>query len=452
MARHQRPSPIFQLALSVPTPSPHRWSAQIAERYACILSDDLADWFDAEIWKGCGSGEYCESVHPEVLLSDAPEVIWPGLMPANLLPILGDSMGNWLGVRIDSENQANQIVHWYHGGGDWIPWGNRLSEAIVFETLVDQLPGPRRAAALPAENFQRQSPPKHDAIVRWAFAKYPREIADLMDRRIEPAAVADRLLSHSIAEVAVRFELIQAALFQDWSRHVFEPLAESLELDWNDVVKWMFDADQMPESAWLKIQGMLNDLNLDPDPRSQDWKTAARHARVSQSLAPELSWPWDLIGYHNERLGNRKEAIAAYWQGAMQSTFTDQSVRLHMHFTQSVSAKFSIARLNEIDPAIVAGNDYLRLLLKNGESDDLPPLRQVYEHWMRIADDCESHGNLDAAFDSLMRAGWDLGAEQIADYGKILERIEAVAAAAGQTGRSRLAAAHRRCLDKRYGI
>ncbi|TWU44046.1 hypothetical protein Q31b_15810 [Novipirellula aureliae] len=438
--------------MSAPKRSPHQWSAQIAERYSCVLSDDLADWFDAEIWKGCGSGEYCESVHPETLLSDAPDVIWPGLMPANLLPILGDSMGNWLGVRIDCENKASQIVHWFHGGGDWIPWGNRLSEAIVFETLVDQLPGPRRAAALPAENFERQSSPKNDAIVRWAFAKYPSEIADLLDQSVTPAAVADRLLRHSIAEVAVRFELIQAALFQDWSSHVSELVAESLELDWNQVVNWIFDADQMPESAWQQIEGKLNHRKLDDDCRDQDWDTAAMHARACQSLAPDLSWPWDLIGYYNERLGKRSQAVAAYGQGAMQSTFTDQSVRLHMHFTQSTAAKFSIARLHEIDRTVIANNDYFQLLQESRSAEEPLPLRKVCEYWMRVADDYQHHGNLKATLDSLMRAGWDLGAEQIADYGPILEKIEAVAADAGQVGRSRLAAAHRQCLNRRYGV
>ncbi len=118
------------------------WSARIEQRYRCRLSEDLADWFDSEVWKSEGLHEYHLPVDPEILLQPAPDVIWPGLMPCDLLPLISNDAGDWLCVRLDSRNNASEIVQWYHGGGDWIPWGNSICEASFLTQFAITCPVP----------------------------------------------------------------------------------------------------------------------------------------------------------------------------------------------------------------------------------------------------------------------------------------------------------------------
>ena len=73
-------------------------------------------------------------------------------MPCDFLPVLGNDRGDWLCVRFGNDNSANEIIHWYHGGGDWIPWGQTLAEAIVFDSVRAKLPGNRRDHAISAES------------------------------------------------------------------------------------------------------------------------------------------------------------------------------------------------------------------------------------------------------------------------------------------------------------
>jgi hypothetical protein len=97
------------------------WSRAIAERYALTLSADWAEWFDEVAVGELRGGEYCEPVHPSELLSATPEVIWPGLMPPDLMPVVGNGMGDWLCARVGPESTIREVVHWYHGGGDRLP-------------------------------------------------------------------------------------------------------------------------------------------------------------------------------------------------------------------------------------------------------------------------------------------------------------------------------------------
>ena len=109
------------------------WSERLAERYRCCFSPVLVDWFDSDIWKRKGCGEYSSPVEPALLLSDAPEQVWPGLMSCDLIPLVESTAGDWLCVRVDENSMASEVVQWYHGGGDWIPWGQDIAQAIVFD-------------------------------------------------------------------------------------------------------------------------------------------------------------------------------------------------------------------------------------------------------------------------------------------------------------------------------
>ena len=83
------------------------------------LSAELARWFDDELWQHEGRSEYREPIPPSDLIETFPEAIWPGLMPPDFLPVLGNMAGDWLCMRIEPMGEVAEIVQWYHGGGDW---------------------------------------------------------------------------------------------------------------------------------------------------------------------------------------------------------------------------------------------------------------------------------------------------------------------------------------------
>ena len=128
-----------------------RWSRAIAERYQLRLSAELDDWFDSGACEALGHGEFCEPATPDQLLGPAPECIWPGLMPPDVLPLVGNGLGDWLCGRVSAQGTIDEILYWYHGGGDYLPYGAGLAEALLFDTLADRLPGRRQLHAVPAE-------------------------------------------------------------------------------------------------------------------------------------------------------------------------------------------------------------------------------------------------------------------------------------------------------------
>ncbi|TWT79826.1 hypothetical protein CA13_12330 [Planctomycetes bacterium CA13] len=405
------------------------------------------DWFDREIWKLEGTSEYDRPVSPEDLLSESPDAIWPGLMQCDMLPILGDSAGNWLCLRVGQDNAANQIVQWYHGGGDWMPWGNRLADAIVFETFVDKLPGKHRRLAIPAEDAKEGFRPHEDPLVRWAFEHQAEPVRRLLDEAPNDESLAKTLLSHQVAEIAVRCELIHAAMDQPWAEKIDKKIASEMGFAWNQIVEWMFDGKRMPKQAREKIQKQLKlpDIFF----KKQDWETIMAHSQMCRELAPELTWPWDLVGYGHERQGNEHDAITYYQQGAMRSTFTDQSVRMHTHWTQMNAAKFSVARMEKLDSDFIKRSPYLSLL-RCGESNHSH--QGVFDYWVNQAKQAERSNEAAKSIECLMQAGWDLGIDSIDQYGPLIDEIVEATKFANQTARSTLAKTHRNCLADRYGI
>lgn len=421
------------------------WSVRISERYHCTLSRDLADWFDREIWKRVSGNEFCEPVPADELLVEAPEVIWPGLMPCDLLPILGNASGDWLCLRVDAQDHASEVVHWYHGGGDWLPWGRSISEAILFDTLSGRLPSPARRHAVPAADARRRVPIADDELLGWARGQIHPEISALIERPGEPEDLAEALLRHDVAEIAVRCELVQSALKETLSATLDPATAEQLGVDWNQVVQWMFDTQKMPLATRQRLQ---RDYGLSIS-KPQDWEAAERHSRQVVSRAPELAWAWDVIGYAAERRGDSEIAIDAYRRAAGCSVFTDQSVRLRTHWTAEDAAKFSASRLQECYADVVQQSEYLQLLCG---SDPQDRRQRLSAHWIALADASAAAGDWATAQQRYHAAGWDLGAEPLAIYGDLLVQIATAAEKAGQRARAELARTHRRCLQDRYNF
>lgn len=412
---------------------------QFEDHYQCKLSIDLARWFDEGVFQTDGGNEYREAIDPSSLLSDAPEEIWPCLMPSDFLPLIGSGEGDWLGVRVDADNNASQMVQWYHGGGDWIPWGRSLSEAILFDAVNDQLPGPHRRHAIPAEPIGRRSA-NENSWAHWAVTELPSELAVVLSDDVAPKQLSELLIKNKVAEIAVRCELVQDCLHEPLSTALTPKKAIELGLEWNDAVEWMFDTERIPESCIDSLQSSL-DVSLDA---SQDWAAAADHCRRVTESAPELAWAWDLLGYSLEKLGETGHAIKMYHQGALASVFTAQNVRMKTHWSVEHGGKFSISRLSELAPDAILESRYLTLLTKNSASSRRTAVKEYHTAELALDDPM-------AAYRKLVAAGWDLGAEPIAAYADILQQIVLAADRAGQTARARVAAKHLSCFESRYG-
>ena len=431
--------------LNSPGTNAATWSDRIADRFGCTLSEDLADWFDSEVWRQLGSHEFREPVDASVLLEEAPEVIWPGLMPCDFLPVVGNSAGDWLCVRVDRAGHASEVVQWYHGGGDWLPWGRSLSEAIVFDALVQLLPSPGRRHAIPAEQLPAAQREIRDPLLDWALGHLPSPVGRLLQEASDGDKIADTLLEHQIAEVAVRCELVQSALKETLSATLDPATAQQLGVDWSEVVQWMFDTGRMPVETRQRLE---RDYGLTIS-KPQNWQAARQHSQRVVELKPELAWAWDVLGYAAQRQDDSQSAIEAYQRAAECSVFTDQSVRLRTHWTAGQAAKFSASQLAECFPEVVQQSSYLQLLcLPDGQGRRA----QLTRFWLERADQMAEQGRWAEAHRQYVAAGWDLGAEPLEIYGRVLDRVVLAANHAGQSARAEVARTHRACLSQRYGF
>ncbi|TWU48318.1 SMI1/KNR4 family protein [Rubripirellula reticaptiva] len=438
------------------------WSDRIADRYACALSPALADWFDSEIWAQTGIHEYCDPVSPATLLDETPDVIWPGLMNANLVPLIANMAGDWLCGRIDPDNRIGQIVQWYHGGGDWIIWGNDLPEAIAFDALVSRLPGQRRRHAIPADDFFANSTASSTAgstasentgpLVQWASRHLPDAIQKLVNSpessKLDDAnRVANQLIEHGIAEVTVRCELVQDALQLSTLALLERDVLLDLEIDPGSIAQWAFDHDTIPERHRDAIVTALKSRDL-ADGFVQQWDVAETHAEVVTRIAPDTAWGWDIAGYAALRRGDRELAKRRFLSGIDCSCFSDQSIRLETHWTSQDASKFSAAMLAKAFPETLKESEYLRCLC-------IPNLIErsdsVSEHWRGLAEAATSSGRNRDAHDHLVAAGWDIGMRPITAFGELIQRIGDTADRSGQKARAATARIHRACLKDRYG-
>ncbi len=428
-----------------PSAASGSWTDQIQARFRCVLSDDLSRWFDDEIWRsadGSSGNRFASAIPPQELIDEAPTAIWPALMPCDFLPILTNTMGDWLCVRIAADNSAGQIVHWYHGGGDWIPWGDSLAEAIYFDHVRHKLPGSRRDHAISASSQSDESDRSCQRLNQWAISRLEHlavnrleqlsglELAgEMIDRRISQAAVLCQLVIDALENPLLRDDALRALDIDDPER----------------LQRGLFD-NRLMDKDWIDNVVATNVSHqhvLD----QQDWAAAGRHCRRAIEIAPELGWAWDVLGYSEERSGNLAAAIDHYRSGLNCSIFTDQTVRVRTHGFCGEGQKFSAARLMTLgyEPSDSVEQSYFESLRVTSASDRRD---QVREHFAALAQQAAPA----QAHQWWVRAGWDLGAEPMLAFAELLEQIAIAADAAGRTAQSELARTHRNCFRDRYGI
>ena len=92
--------------------------------------------------------------------------------------------------------------------------------------------------------------------------------------------------------------------------------------------------------------------------------------------------------------------------------------------------------------------EYLRLLC---EPNSEHRRSRATDYWIRQAEESQAAGDMAKACDQFHSAGWDLGAEPMTSYGRLLDGITETAELAGQIARAEFARTYRRCLKQRYG-
>lgn len=435
------------------------WSSRIESRYHCVLEKDLADWFDSELWRqnfACPAGRFCEPVSAEELLSPAPSTIWPGLMPCDCLPLLGNGLGDWLCLRLavdhGTDAAGNMLVHWYHGGGDWIPWSSHgkdqvpLAQAVLFDAVRQDLPGGDREHAIPADHPDAHLETDADPLLDWAnqwLTSSGVEIPLSKGSGTGPQ-IAAAMIEQDVAQVAVRCQLVMDALDNP-------AITAEVRSQWPAkharIEQSLFDNALIDRSWWPK--------NGPPDARTldqQDWDAVLEHCQAVSRIAPEIAWAWDVMGYAYERLGELDEAVRCYTQGLRCSIFTDQTVRVRTHGFTGDSEKFSASRLMHLDrePDQDELHAYFQILKQ--PSADRRRL-DVTEHFSQRAQaPADQLGDQRDPYSDWVRAGWDLGAETMKAFPTLLDHITASAQAAGRHAQAAIAATHRECFRQRYHL
>lgn len=474
------------------------WSRKLAQRFEVDFGDELNQWWDELCQHSPGPGEFRYPVMPQTLLAAVPDPIWPPLMPPNFLPLVGNGAGDWLCVRlIDPDvaaqtGQATDICHWYHGGGDWLPWGDRLSEALLFDWLLSSLPQSKCRHAEPASgdgldvgeanhdaDHDQASPLawREHAWGQWVTERLPELSAIDWHAGQDSHRLASDLLSQGVCEIPIRCQLVIDALSSALSGRLTPKMAHDAGLTWNDWMQWCFDLRTMPGEISARLQHALGISASDFDPHQQRWDEVERHAAAVCQRSPDLAWGHDLLGYAQWTRGDKAGAVQAFSSAIRCSVFTDQSVRLRTHWATATDgiAKFSARfltqehfssdsdRASDVDGLpehnvhdrlgrLPASIDRERLLkyLSPTPGEDTTLVRQRYSQM--LVDEATAAASPATSARLLYAAGWDLGAEPMRRYGELLDGYIAACQAAGWPSHERLANVHRDGLKSRYNL
>ncbi|TWU17934.1 SMI1/KNR4 family protein [Allorhodopirellula heiligendammensis] len=467
------------------------WSKKLAERFGLDFGEELNQWWDEQCTHSPGPGEFRYPVLPQTLLATVPDPIWPPLMPPNFLPLLGNGAGDWLCVRLLDPDiaaltgRSTDICQWYHGGGDWLPWGDQLSEALLFDWLLNSLPQSDCRHAEPAsESFDGgdEQPHDHDvrpATVAWREHAWGRWVIDRLPTLAnidwvaasDPRHLATDLLNQQLCEIPVRCQLVIDSLASALSCRLTPKIAHDLGLTWNDWMRWCFDLRSMPSEVSSRLQASLGLSSTDFDPAQQRWDDVVTHAAAVCQKRPDLSWGHDLLGYAQWSRGDMQDAERAFSNAVRCSVFSDQSVRLRTHWATANDgiSKFSARFLAEMSASSHCGDsfepqvqDQLGLLpavidracllefLGPSSAEDSSSVRQRYSQM--LVDEASVASSPATSARLLYAAGWDLGAEPMRRYGELLDRYMAACQAAGWSRHERLASVHRDGLKARYNL
>lgn len=422
------------------------WSKQIAQAFQLELPADLTAWLDSEQWRRGGGAEFCRPQSPQELLEPEPGSIWGGFMLPDTLPLISNEYGDWLCLRVGFDGQITEVVYWCHGGGDWIPYGRTLAEALVYDAAF---------RVLYSRRFAEVSPPDREAEevfrpAEWAYdwldagpAGKRAPLARFWRRSpAENQALLTELLASGVAEIAARRDLILRHLESQLKRRSAPAVAQQIGAIWEpDFVSWLFDTALIPE---LTREELSQHFRMPVDQLTvQDWDAAESEARKVAAVRPDLGWASDIAGWAAERRGDYDEAIARYLEGLRASAFSDDSVRFRTHWYGDGFGKFSAARLFALRDRLTPeqrADPYLQIFWQN---EPLTLRRRLRDYWLAEGQRARGEQRDRDAYRCYYGAGWDCGVQSVEDYADILQRLEDAAQRSGSPALARVAALHR---------
>jgi hypothetical protein len=418
------------------------WSEKLAAHYGLRLPEDLRAWLDDEVWRLAGGAEFSQPQSPDQLI-DPDGSIWGGFMLPDTLPIVGNDYGDWLCLRVGFDGTISEVLHWSHGGGDWIPYGRSLSEALVYDAasriLYNRKP-----------EFTAPEPPPEEVfrLAQWALSYASNGRAAVQPFWRQPTRgdeILKQLVGAKVAETVARRDLCLAALNTRLRREGSPRLAASLGIAWEpDFVSWQFDGGLVPEDESAKLVEHFHEPI--EQLTAQDWNVAEREALSVARKRQDLGWALETAGWAAERRGDFDAAIGLYDLGIHAPIFSDDAVRFRSQWFPPGYGKFSAFRLGALKdrlPANVAAREYLQLFLVN-DADTLKA--RVRDYWFDQAEAAEQCGALAEAYRALYQAGWDCGLPTLEEYGPLLERLQAIALQMKSPSLAQLAKAHRQSL------
>lgn len=446
---------------------------QIAERYHLSLSDSWQAWFNRDCNAIALPGSFRAPLAVDQLLAEAPSELWPGFMLPDTLPLVSNHYGDWICVRVEANGSFGELVHWYHGGGDWIPVGQRLAEMVVHD-VVDQF--------RPIDNqMLRGAPESTDnsqagrVIADFSNPKLRQWLSDQLSRNLATAGAEhvqathyqldlladllskgeyvqalETLRRHQWAADAVACDLIQFVLQDSAGPLAQGSIAQGLAMNWTpDFVRLLFDVEQIPAEVQARILELVGD-GLSFWPR-QDWRRAERLAQDVLQRRHDLGWAVNIAGWSKHRTGDLAGAANIYFAGRFASAFSDQAVRMRTHWVESCFGKFTFAQLNVLEDCLTHLQRHDEYLQTVRSAPSKLTIQIVQEYWIHAARQQLERNAPAEAYTCFYRAGWDMGAQRLSEYQRILEGLAHSARAAGWPARAAVAETHLACLNRRLG-
>jgi hypothetical protein len=393
-----------------------KFSQLISDRYEIELTPQWTDWFDYAAHQLGHPGCFRQPVDIAGLCQVKPTQIWGGFMLPDTLPIMSNGYGDWICVRVGNDNRLAELIHWYHGGGDWIPVGSCVAEAVLHDAVDLNRPVRKQMLRGAVESIRSQESQAFSA--NWS---------DWMHE-----ALASKISNEQVDQLPA---LLQATRSGNYS--------EALELmSQLGIAPEAVACDQIERLIHVSIPSEQAALNMLDD---ADRARLATHCQNILARRDDLGWCHALLGLIEHLNGQKFNALQNYFAGRFASAFSDQSVRLRLHRFEKRFGKYSIAQLaankNYLSEAMLE-DDYLKLFITS--STNL--VDRVQEYWLTKAAAAIDAGDFDEAYSASYRAGWDLGAASLSGYRKILERLHDAAFRAGWQARAAVALSHLNCL------
>ena len=422
-------------------------SQKIAARYHLRLSNAWKQWFDHDQFRITLPGEFRSPLTADQLSGPAPSQIWAGFMLPDTLPLIGNQYGDWICVRVGADGSLGELLHWYHGGGDWIPLGSDLAEVVVHDVVDHFRPiGGQMLRGAPESTEPQQRARALEAFAdpelkSWLSERLTSGAAGAADRTTAMTEV-NQALSHiqqaltrgdytaalrhmdecNWSPDAIACDRIQYVLQQSVAQLADPRLARALGVNWApDYLLWLFDVASVPSMMRERITALTGLKSGWWE--QQDWRLAGELAAAVLSRRQDLGWAFNVAGWSRRRCGDVVEAAAIYFRGRHASAFSDQAVRMRTHWSDSRYGKFTIAQLSELHDYLTPSQQSDSYLQAAGQSSERPSIKQVQKFWLDESRRLYDQQAFEDAYDCLVRSGWDMGVDQLTDYQAILGEL-----------------------------